>query len=304
LGAVDSDALTGWAQAILGHDAAQALTWLAAQVERGRDPLQLLSGLVRHVRNLLVLRSLADAPSREGLAEQLVDEPADRLKRLSAQADGASAPELAVMLQILTGAYELIRRSPMAQTVLELVVIKLATREQWQSIGEISRRLEQLSSGSAAPASRAPARPAALPAAPEPTEPLPASQPETREDAGVPASEELLSQWAEVLARLGTRKMSLTAYLTDARPVTLEGNLLTVGLPAIALHQEVLGTAEHRRLIEQLLQDVFHRPIRIDYTTLPEPVEPLPDAKPAAAAPPIVQDIVNLFNATILDRPG
>ena len=102
--------------------------------------------------------------------------------------------------------------------------------------------------------------------------------------------------------------MSLAAYLTEARPLTLNGGTLTVGLPGFALHHEVVSGTENRRLIEQLLSDVLKSPVTVEYTTLTEPVAPLAPAKAApptidSTAPPIVQDIVNLFNATIMDRP-
>jgi len=80
---------------------------------------------------------------------------------------------------------------------------------------------------------------------------------------------------------------------------------LTIGLPAFALHQEVLTVLEHRRLIEQLLAELYQTTISVQYATLPEPAEPsaAPSAVESSAAPPIVQDIVKLFNATILDQP-
>ena len=144
LGAVESEALARWAQAILERKAPEALSLLTAQLEQGRDPLQLLTGLLRYLRNLLIVASAGAGTRGDSTVAQLVDEPPERLVRLREQAGGVSPQELLVFLQLLTGAYELVRRSPMAQLVLELAVIKLATREEWQSLSEISRRLEAL----------------------------------------------------------------------------------------------------------------------------------------------------------------
>ena len=115
--------------------------------------------------------------------------------------------------------------------------------------------------------------------------------------------------WPVFLERLGEKKMSLAAYLAEAKPLRVEGGVVTVGLPGFALHQEVLTIVEHRRLIEGLLSELAQSRLSVRYTTLPAaarsvgPGQPPPPLKPEPAVPPVVQDIVNLFNATILDRP-
>ena len=302
LGAVGSDALMIWAQMILERNTPEALTILFQQLEQGKDPLQLLTGLLRHLRNLLILRSTEEAPSREMILARLIDEPADRRARLEAQAQHLSAQELLLALQILTGAYELVRRSPMAQTILELVVIKLSTREQWQSLDAITKRLEQLSVGTP-PATVVSAVRAAQAAAPSPTPPAPAAP---QPAAAATVSEDLTAVWPVFLERLGAQKMSLAAYLADSRPLSLDGGTLTVGLPGFALHQEVLSVVENRRLIGRLLSELCQAAITVQYATLAEPITPTDTGagRPAALAiSPLVQDIVSLFNATLLDQP-
>ena len=80
---------------------------------------------------------------------------------------------------------------------------------------------------------------------------------------------------------------------------------LTVGLPAFALRQEVLSLVENRRLIERLLGELCQAQVSVQYATLPASSEPAPSSPtpPGAPPPPIVQDIVQLFNATILGQP-
>ena len=121
------------------------------------------------------------------------------------------------------------------------------------------------------------------------------------------APETLAAQWPVFLERLGAQKMSLAAYLAESLPLHLDGKTLTIGLPGFALHQEVLTVLEHRRLIERLLAELYQTPIEVQYATLPEPSEPPLEMEPSTSepstAPPIVQDIVKLFNATILDQP-
>jgi DNA polymerase-3 subunit gamma/tau len=298
LGVVASEALIEWTQAILDRDSVQALARLTSQLERGKDPVQLLTSLIQQVRNLLIIRSSESAEGGEAVVSRLIDEPAERLTRLRQQAAHATPQELLLILQVLTGAYELVRRSPMAQTILELVVIKLATREAWQSLDAISQRLEQLAVGAPPQAAKSiasvPPPPVRQPATPTP---------ELMNDA----PEVLQSLWPEFLRRLGEQKMSLAAYLAESRPVRFEQQVVTIGLPGFALHQEVLTAVEPRRLIERLLSELCQTAVTVEYAVLPEPAAGEAGAVEEGAgtedAPPIVQDIVKLFNATVIDQP-
>ncbi len=293
LGAIESEALAALTRSMVERNAPSALSVLAAQLEQGKDPAQVLLGLLHHLRNLLILGSTKDAPSRPALIARLVDEPAERLANLEMQAAQTSPDELLVCVQMLAATYELVRRSPMAQTILELVLIKLCTRERWQSLEQITRRLEQLSASTSTPVA-APAPAAAVPV--QSSEPMMAA-----ETMG------LEGMWSTFLDRLGQQKMSLAAYLAEARPLRHEGSVLTVGLPAFALHQEVLNLTDNRRLIERLLGELLQGAVTVQYATLPASSERAPAAstpeRAVAASPAIVQDIVSLFNATILDPP-
>ena len=115
----------------------------------------------------------------------------------------------------------------------------------------------------------------------------------------------VLQIWPAFLERIGAQKMSLAAYLAHARPVSLEGAVLTIGVLNVALHQEVLDLTDNRRLIERVLSELSGRPVAVQYVTVEEAAQPAAvQADPDPEAPPIVQDIVNLFNATLVNRPG
>ena len=121
--------------------------------------------------------------------------------------------------------------------------------------------------------------------------------------------EGLVDIWATFLERLGAQKMSLAAYLADARPTLIEGGTVTVGVPGSALHQEVLNDVDNRRFIQQLLSDLCQTKVTIQFAALPElkdtqgpPGAPRPPAE-QEQTPGIVQDIVTLFNATVVDKP-
>lgn len=342
LGSLEPERLFEWTQAILERNTSQALSFLKEQLEQGKDAPQLLAELTRHMRNLLIARSTQEASSRAALLARLIDEPAERLERLDKQSSFFLPQELLLLLQILSSAYETIRRSPLARTILELVIIKLATRENWLSLDQISKQLQRLNSSlpplatpvsttqsslAAATVQTGPSHQTLEHVAPVKASPLAGSEPFLALSSSVESDDVADSEsnpepadhtfvpravqeiWPTFLERLGSQKMSLAAYLAEARALQLESNILTVGLPGFRLHQEVLDQQENRRLIERLLTELIKTPVSVQYTTLPQSSSPAEDPKGSSSAsiptgsPSIVQDIVNLFNATIINPP-
>jgi DNA polymerase-3 subunit gamma/tau len=334
LGAIGSQALEELARAILDRDAPGALDRLSMELDAGKEPQQLLIDLMRHLRNLLVIRATQDAASPQALRARLIDESPERLTALGTQAADRSPEDLLMCLQVLGSAYEWVRRSALARTILDVLVLKLSTRDSWQSLEQISRRLEELAAGAPHPAAGAPPAPppaqrpgvfaprvegASAPlsargdAAEPPLERAAKAQPPVDDDAlaaqpqpvAEPAApvalEAVATRWPAFLERLGAHKISLAAYLAESRPLDLAGNVLTIGLPGFALHHEVLAAVETQRVIERLLTEVLGYALTVRYQ--PMPIGAAPAATAGAAAPPLIQDIVQLFNATVLNPP-
>ena len=330
LGGLEQDVLFQWAQAVLDRDASTAVTLLTQQVNLGKDVSRLLADLLMHLRHLLVATTLNKAADRKRLLAQLIDVPEDILNRLEAQAARTNAQELLMMMQVLTGAYDVARRSPFAQAVAELVLIQLATRESWVSLDQALERLEQLArtlppsedEENLPPPPAATIHPAAMASplpAPPPLPPFLLSQESSgvRGQAGLVAFEEVASRWEAFLERLGKRKMSLASYLMDAKVLGIDGEKIQIGIPSVALHQEVLSEPENMRVIAGVMSELFGRSLAVTYATLPDLPSPppapkaeaisaanasasAPPAAPAPPMPPIVQEIVNLFDATIV----
>jgi len=354
LGSLEEDALVEWTTALVDHNAHEALAVFARQLERGRDVAQLLLALIGHVRNVLIARTVHDAPGRRELVSRLVDVPPELLPKLEEQAARLPAEEWLLIAQIFSHAYEWIRRSPFSQAIVEFALIRVATRESWASLDELSQRLDALASGAptahvaasstmASTAPVAPSRPAtpapapkpavaklaptpppAKPAAPKSSlraeSPIRIDDPEAIAVSQVMASavatlmtiEEISAKWPEVLDRVGRQKMSVASCLFDAKPLSITADEISIGLPGFSLHQDVLNTTENIRFIEQALEEIVARRMRITYTTLPEGVtaspvmpgrSPAPSDIIAAPLPPLVNDIVSLFDATVVRQP-
>ena len=113
------------------------------------------------------------------------------------------------------------------------------------------------------------------------------------------------SLWPGFLERLGRHKMSLAAYLAESRPVRVDDSTLTIGLPGFTLHQEVLSSDDNRRVIERLLAELSGQAVSVQYVKVSEsaPAAPAVTSSPGGDSP-MIQDIVNLFNATVIDQPS
>ena len=180
---------------------------------------------------------------------------------------------------------------------------RIAAETRLRSVlAEIAKRLEQV--GGSGPAPTAPPMPQPSTARPfqaSAPRPVPSAPLQT---SSIAAPEAWVSLWPSFLERLGQQKMSLAAYLAESRPIRAEGTSLLVGLPGFALHQEVINHDDNRRLIERLLAELSGQAVTVRYETLTESMEPLA-AAPASetVGPPMIQDIVKLFNATVVDQP-
>jgi hypothetical protein len=133
-----------------------------------------------------------------------------------------------------------------------------------------------------------------------------AAQAATPEAAGSVSLQDVLDRWPKILEHVAGQKMSLASYLTEAQPLELGGRRLRVGLPGFSLHHDVLNATEHVRMIERALQEVVG-PLKIEFATMSAETAasarrvPLQD--PRDPVPPMVQDIVSIFDARIVRQP-
>jgi len=320
LGSVEQDTLITWTQALVTHDAVAALTILTQQRQRGKDVLQLLMDLLAHLRHLLLVRLLADSTmseeERTRLRRDLIDVPQEQVPALAQQAAQLRPEEWMLITQMFAGAYEMSRRSPFAETMVELALIQVATRESWASVNELIQRLERLAASPSPDRSRSAPAPALSPE-PAPRPPHPSASSTEKPSSGRLELDALSTRWAAVLEQIGKQKMSLAAYLAQARPIEAASGRVQIGLPGFALHHEVLTLVDNLRMVEQAIREVTGQTVTVHYVRLPDP----PPGQPAAALgigpgataeasvattpemPPIVQDIVSLFDAKVVSPP-
>jgi DNA polymerase III subunit gamma/tau len=253
LGVADAGLLEETVDAVAQGDARRALTALGSYVEQGRDAGAFASDLEVRARELLVVQSLGEVPEELSLTPE-----ADAA--LLAQAERVEHAVVVRLLELLGDAMEGARAGADPRTRLELALVKAAKPEVDGSTRALLARIERLEGGGraspepAAPRpspdlgasveraiaaeaqgadmpSELPARAAAVAEVAEVS--APASTP-TPTPVGVADLESIIDLWPAVVELVGAGHALCGAVITDARPVSVSGEDLTVGFPTTA----------------------------------------------------------------------
>jgi DNA polymerase-3 subunit gamma/tau len=254
LDVADADLIFNTTDALIAHDPAAALARVQDLAESGRDPTQFMRDLTAHLRQLVVIQTIGEAPDSFSVT-------ADQTERLEAQAERMSQAEAIRAIDLTSEAIAAVKEGSDARIQLELALLKAARPVADASFGAVLARLEQLErsagvapspekgpgsdGGTSTPAAKAAgaAKPARAAAKAAPAKSSPAD----------PAA-----LWSAVLERI--RSMDgggmLAALLDKARPVALDGAQLVLSYPASAAFskRKVEGQVNRERVAEALRQ--------------------------------------------------
>ncbi len=305
LGVASRSRVYGLAEAILNKDAAAALATVRELHGRGAN----LQGLGRDL--LEVLRNLAVAKLPQlGAFTPLSDLPDHEAATLRKLAQAPSMRDLMRLFRLMAQTQEEVLRSPYADLLLEMAVVRMATLAPVIDGEELARAVKALGGAppatgggavgggqrgasiagapapAAAPARRlkvegevkadAPLRNAARPAAPRPAasdEPIRSAPPADSANAAadLPDLREYIRQ----------KKAALAGFMELGAGLELNGDILRV-TPRNDIYVRYLN--DNKSTISALAAELYGRPIRIE---LAQPAPEGSPAQPAAAeAPP------------------
>ncbi|MBV9606878.1 MAG: DNA polymerase III subunit gamma/tau [Solirubrobacterales bacterium] len=271
LGVADAEQLFDAVDAIVARDPARALRAAASLSESGRDAGQLLRDLEVHGRELLAVQVLGDVPPELQVTPE-------RDIRLAEQASALSATDAVRLLDLVSAALEATANGAQARIQLELVLVKAAAPEVDPSMAALLARIERLeqSGGSAGGggggALRAAHTPASAPA-PTPT-PTPEREDEPRAAPGPAASAEAApleldaaaACWPAVVDLVRAENAMLAALLSDARPVAIGAQELTLAFPGgAAFLKKKAEQDDYRRVAGEALQAVTGQRLVLRY---------------------------------------
>ncbi len=283
LGVIEEDLLFDMADKIQKKETSQLLLLLDRIISDGKDLVYLLNSLIEHFRNLLVSGIV-----KSGL-ENVLDLPEDVLVRVSRQAEGFSRAEIFYILQILTHTQDMAKRAISVRVAIEMAIIKMTERGQLASINEILNKIEQLKNNlpgeknTRMPSVQYPNRSEEVkPAAKTVVVPknelckeAPRADAEHKEENRKKVSlDEIKAVWQNVIEEVQRHKMHHGLYLSEARLVGIEDNVLTLGFSRDKnLHKETLDNPPNRQTIETRLKSLLKADVRLNFVTIQEAEE-------------------------------
>ncbi len=234
LGLTDRRFLYPLALAVLKRDAALCLKILEDAFFSGIDLFNFYGMLLKHFRNLLIVKIL-------GREASLVDLAPDEVSELKTQTEEGEQDDLKRLLDILLGEEEKIKRSFDPKISIELLLVKMAGREPFLPLDAVISRMEDLEKKLAGGIN--------LPAPLEPKE-------QSREGASARDQNGEGNIWERYLAFLKKINPVVCSKLENGRYLGYEQGILKLGFFRNYLFLDDIKTARIEEL-KRLSKDFF-----------------------------------------------
>ena len=260
LDVADADLIFGATDAIAQHDPGAALERVQELAESGRDPVQFMRDLTAHLRQIVVVQTLGEAPDSFSVT-------ADQTTRLESQARELPQAEAVRAIDLVADALAAVKEGSDARIQLEVALLKAARPRSDASVEALLLRIEQLERAQGDVASNPP-KPPAKKATKSPV----AEAPAPPEDEVEAASDDqpvvgIETLWPAVLDRVRDSEEGgemLAALLADARPASLVDDELVLEYPQSASFskRKIADPVNADRLAEAL-KLVAGRPVSV-----------------------------------------
>jgi DNA polymerase-3 subunit gamma/tau len=261
LDVADADLIFGATEAIAEHDPGAALERVQELADSGRDPIQFMRDLTAHLRQIVVVQTLGEAPDSFSVT-------ADQTARLESQARALAQAEAVRAIDLVADALAAVREGSDARIQLEVALLKAARPRSDASVEALLLRIEQLERalGGEAPAPVAeiskPPKKKDTPPKKDTSEPALAEAPPPREEPIVGIE----TLWPAVLERVRESDGGemLAALLADARPASLEDDELVLEYPQSAsFSKRKIADPVNAERLGEALKLVAGRPVSV-----------------------------------------
>ena len=258
VGAVDEESLLRLCDMVVDRDTAGALVFIEELAERGQDLGRLVTDLLEHLRHLLLVQHMGHVPESLPVTEETKE-------LLREQANQLPEPTVLRLIDLLAVAVEDTRQGADPRLPLELALVKVTRPQADLSRESLAHRVELLESRGPATGARSEPpieRPAqttvaiAEPAAETPPEAPPG--PDLR-------LEQVADAWQRTIVEaVRDRSISVASLLTEAKPIELAGDTLTVEFPpGNDFHRKQLDEPKNIGLLREALFEVTGRRLAV-----------------------------------------
>ncbi len=257
LGGIEPELLLEFADILATRRVEAAFALISRVVSDGKDLLQLLRELLKHLRDLLVIK-IAERTRQDPAGMELAM-PREYLPRLQEQARAFSQEHLLQVIDLLCAAEGELRYSGQPRLFLELFAARACATSAVSvsaETAEVAPRAE--SRGGLAPQKSTSPQPTTVKAeAAQPAAPAPAAAP--GDELGL-----IKQKWPEVLEILKKEKqVGLTALIRGVEPAELRGTVLTLAF-AHEFHKTSVDKPESKAHLQKALEKATGRALQIE----------------------------------------
>ena len=274
LGAVEEEALFRLCDLVVDKDTPGLLAFVEELADQGQDLARLVTDLLEHLRHLLLVQHMGEVP------DSLPVTPETR-EGLRSQANQLTEPEVLRLIDLLAVAVDDVRQGGDPRLPLELALVKVTRPGADLSRQSLAFRIEQLEG-----------RQRREPVSSSPEAPAPPPPPPSARNLDL---EELRQAWqATVLPAVSERSIPTSSVLSEARPVVLEDDRLTLEFPpAASFHRNLAEEPKNAALLAEVLYEVTGRRLTLAFEVGEEPNEEDTEEEPATE-----EEIISLMKTT------
>jgi DNA polymerase-3 subunit gamma/tau len=251
-GGVEEESLLRICDMVVDGDTAGALVFVEQLAEQGQDLGRFVTDLIEHLRHLLLVQHMGRVPDSLPVTEETKD-------LLREQANQLPEPTVLRLIDLLAVAVEDMRQGGDPRLPLELAIVKVTRPHADLSRESLAHRVEVLEarSNSVPPAASEDVMTAAVAVV--------EANVESAVDALPIALEQVADAWDRaILEAVRERSIPAASLLTEARPVDLAGDTLTVEFPAGAdFHRRQAAEAQNVGLLREALYEVTGRRLAV-----------------------------------------
>jgi DNA polymerase III subunit gamma/tau len=309
VGGIEEDSLFRLCDTVVDRDTAGALVQIEELAEQGQDLGRLVTELIEHLRQLLLVQHVGHVPESLPLTEETRE-------RLREQANQLPEPTVLRLIDLLAIAVDDMRQGGDPRLPLELALVKITRPQADLSREALAHRIELLE---ARPAGGAPAaEPKAAPSlalvpepVPEPGEPAEEEPPPEpvavgngrggngNGDAAPPPPLELeqpRDAWhRDVVDAVRSKSIPISTLVAEGRPIGLDGDTVTIEFaPAAGFHRSQLEDPRNLALVRDALYEVTGRRLAVE-TVVGAPDEPAATDEPNELSE---EDVISLLKDT------
>jgi DNA polymerase-3 subunit gamma/tau len=323
-GFTGAQTVTTLCETILSADASAALATIHEQAEAGKDLARLMSELITHLRNLLVLQA-----DPNGLGDEWMPEAVAAMQEQSARVPMEKVLDL---IEQFAGAEGRMKWAVNKKMHFEVAAIRAIQILQSATLTEVLETLTALRGGQAVPAITQPPKPAApraesrpsavrTPAAtPQPAPQVappaakpPPEQPRAVETAKVAEPEPVTpvfndTFWQSLVASVRRDRRLISAWLEAGALICIEGPLVKIGFPQDQSFSKDFLEQGHRDFLAGAASAILGRKVNVslevrDGIVVTPIAQPPPEAKldplEEFKRDPLIRRALEIFRAEI-----